>query len=343
VDIKEYQMKHISTLAILLICAISPVTGFSQSLSKKEIEPAITTMVKLIDENYVFPEKGKQIANHLLQEYKKGRFNQIQDWNTFGAVATQCLGSFSHDGHLYVRNDPKTVKELLMAKSQAVDPNATEQQFSYDPFYYSNEAAEKNFGFREVKILEGNIGYIKLSEINISSKSLPVLFAAMTFVSNTKALVIDLRDNGGGGSELGPVFHSFFLPKDIPLLDFKTRNGPSRIDKTVLWLTEKKYDNPLFIIVNEGTASAAEEFAYSLQNKKRAKIIGQPSAGAANMNSWYVVNDQIYVSVSTAAPTLPGTEESWEQKGVKPDYVVDAGAEIDFILTSVEIKKVSKN
>lgn len=323
-------MKHILMLIIFLTCGISSITGFSQSLSKKEVESAITTIAKLIDDNYVFPEKGKQIATRLLQEYKNGRFNQIRGWNTFDSIATQCLRSFSHDGHLYVHNDSKAVKELLAAQTQAVDSNSTEQ-FSYDPFYYGTEAIEKNFGFREVKILEDNIGYIKLSEINISTKSLPVLFAAMEFISNTKALVIDLRDNGGGGSELGSVFHSFFLPKDIPLLDFKTRNGPSRIDKTVLWLTEKKYDNPLFIIVNKGTASAAEAFAYSLQNKKRAKIVGQTSAGAANMNSWYVVNDQIYVSVSTAAPTLPGTEESWEHKGIQPDYIIENGTEIEFI------------
>lgn len=334
-------MKHILPIIIFLAGAMSSVTGFSQSLSKKELESAITAIAKLIDDNYVFPKKGKQIATHFLQEYKNGKFNQTNDWNTFGSIATECLRNFSHDGHLYVRHDPKTVKELTAAQHDPVDSNSTDQ-FSYDPFYYGKEAIEKNFGFREVKILDGNIGYIKLSEINISARSLPVLFAAMEFISNTKALVIDLRDNGGGGSELGSVFPSYFLPKDIPLLDFKTRNGPSTIDKTVLWLTEKKYDNPLFIIVNNGTASAAEAFAYSLQNKKRAKIIGQPSAGAANMNSWYVVNEQIFVSVSTAAPTLPGTEVSWEQIGIQPDHIVEAGTEIEFILTT-ELKEIPKN
>lgn len=324
-------MKRILPL-LFLVCTISPIIGFSQCLSKKELESAVTTIAKLIDDNYVFPEKGKQIAIHLLQEHKNGRFNQIEDWSSFDSIATKCLRDFSHDGHLYVRYDTKTVKELLAVKSHTEDSNSTEQ-FSYDHFYYGPEAVEKNFGFREVKILQGNIGYIKLSEINLSAKSLPVLFAAMEFVSNTNALVIDLRDNGGGGSELGSVFHSFFLPKDIPLLEFKTRNGPVSIDKTVPWLTEKKYDNPLFIIVNKGTASAAEAFAYSLQNKKRAKIIGQQSAGAANMNSWYVVNEQIFVSVSTAAPTLPGTEDSWEQKGIQPDHLVENGTEIEFIQT----------
>ncbi len=326
-------MKRI--LMIFVACTISSIAGSSQTLSKKELESAVTTIARLIDENYVFPKKGEQIAIHLLQEYKNGKFNRISDWSSFGSVATECLRSFSHDGHLYVRNDTAEVKELLATKMQTLDPDSTEH-YSYDPFFYGTEAIEKNFGFREVKILEGNIGYIKLSEVNISVKSLPVLFAAMDFTANTKALIIDLRDNGGGGSEVGAVFESFFLPGNIPLLEFKTRKGPGDMEKTVPWLMEEKYDNPLFIIINSGTASAAEAFAYSLQNKGRAKIIGQPSAGAANMNSWYVVNEYIFVSVSTAAPTLPGTEESWEQRGIQPDHIVESGTEIEFIRLMID-------
>jgi hypothetical protein len=43
------------------------------------------------------------------------------------------------------------------------------------------------------------------------------------------------------------------------------------------------------------------------------------------------VNDEIYVSVSTAAPVLPGTEKSWEGKGVKPDHVVEEGKELEVV------------
>lgn len=311
-------------------CLLSSINALAQSLSKKEIAATVTNIASLIDENYVFAVKGKTISEHLLQEYKKGKFNQIKDWEMLGTELTTCLRHFSNDGHLYVKNDPKTVKELLEAKNHEIKADSS-KQFSYDPFYYGTEAIEKNFGFREIKILDGNIGYIKLSEINISEKSLPVLYATMQFIANTKVLIIDLKDNGGGGSDVGSVFESFFLSKDIPLLEFKTRNGQSQVSKTVSWLTEKKYDNPLFIIVNKGTASAAEAFAFSLQNNKRAIIIGQQSAGAANMNSWYVVNDHIYLSVSTASPTIPGTEESWEQKGVQPNHVVESGKEVEFI------------
>ena len=90
----------------------------------------------------------------------------------------------------------------------------------------------------------------------------------------------------------------------------------------------------MFIIINKNTSSAAEAFTFALQ-ARRAEVVGQPSAGAAHMNSWYVVNDEIYVSVSTGAPTLPGTDTSWERRGVQPDHTVAEGDEIEFVMRKV--------
>jgi hypothetical protein len=56
------------------------------------------------------------------------------------------------------------------------------------------------------------------------------------------------------------------------------------------------------------------------------------------MNSWYPVNEHIFISVSTGAPTLPGTEISWEQKGVQPDAKVSPGEEIAYIKSLLEKK-----
>ncbi|RPD39504.1 S41 family peptidase [Chitinophaga barathri] len=316
-------------IVLSFICLIFSCAVCAQSAGPKEIREAVNAIARHIGDNYVYPEKGKRIAAYLQQEYKKGTFASCNSWNMFDSLATHHLREFSHDGHLYVRNDPETVQGLREAERKGKD---TTKAFSYDAFYYGQKAVENNFGFREVSITGENIGYIKVSEINISSKSLPVLFAAMRFVAHTKALIIDLRDNGGGGSDVGAVFESFFLPKDVPLLEFRSRHGPPVLEKTVNWLTEPKYEQPLYILVNNRTASAAEAFAYSLQALKRAKIVGQPSAGGAHMNTWYVVNDQLIVSVSTAAPARPGTEESWERKGVQPDHLAEKGKEREYVL-----------
>jgi C-terminal processing protease CtpA/Prc len=293
--------------SIILIIILS--TGYAQAQ-----QTIIEKTAQLIKTHYVSEEKGAKIAAHLLQQYKAGAFNT----KPLDSVVTAVLQNFSHDGHLFFRYDPKTREEV-------------KEEANEDMFYYGPKAKEDNYGFREVKILDGNIGYIKLSEINISDKSLPVLYAAMRFVSNTKALIIDLQYNGGGGSNIGSVFESYFLPKNTPLLDFKSRTGGVVEEKTVTWLTEEKYNKPLYILVNGRTASAAEAFAYALQAHKRAKIIGQTSAGAANMNVFHRVNNEYYVSVSVAAPALPGTDSSWEQKGVQPDHVTKPGEEIKVI------------
>src|SRR5687767_2778189 len=194
----------LSFLSVGMAMVLTSITAFTQALSKKEIQTTVSIIAKLISEHYVFPEKGNRIAKHLLAESGRGKFDEAKDWQSLASILTTSLGDFSHDGHLYVRNDQKVVKELEASKTEIVNTDSN-KPFSYDPFFYGPEAAKNNFGFQEVKILKGNVGYIKLNEINISSKSLAVLFAVMKFVSNTGALIIDLTNNGGGGSEVGPV------------------------------------------------------------------------------------------------------------------------------------------
>jgi Peptidase family S41/N-terminal domain of Peptidase_S41 in eukaryotic IRBP len=323
-------MKELSALSIVLLFTTLQV--FAQAPSTREVERAIRTISEIITDKYVFPDKGREIAKHLLQEFRSGKFKNVSSWEALDSIVTKALRDFSGDGHLYVKYDPAKVQELSSVKK---DVNTDS---GYDSFYYGEEAVKNNFGFAEVKVLSGNIGYIKLSKINISEKSLPVLFASMRFVANTRALIIDVQDNSGGGSAIGDVFESYFLPKETPLLEFKNREGQNHTAKTVAWLIEPKYDKPLYIMVNSGTVSAAEAFAFSLQSGNRATIVGQRSAGAAHMSTWYPVNEHLYVSVSTGAPTLPGTEISWEQKGVQPEHVVEAGQEIRFITNHIQGK-----
>lgn len=313
--------------------SIISLSGNAQNLPPQEVETSVGKIAKLVEDNYVFAEKGKKIGAHFLSEHKAGKFKGAKDWRAFGKIATEVLRSFSGDGHLFVDYNPQRVSELLRERTDTTDAE------TQSAFFYGEKARENNYGFSEVKIMDGNLGYLKLSQINISEKSLPVLIAAMRFVAGTKALIVDLRDNGGGGSEIGAVLESFFLPKNISLLEFKSRNGTIEISKTVAWLIEKKYDAPVFIVVNKKTASAAEAFAFALQSKKRAKVVGQPSAGGANMASWYPVNEFIYLSVSTAAPVLPGTETSWEGVGVQPDLIAAPGEEIRIIERTIKAQK----
>lgn len=311
--------------AFVVICCSVGGSAQPGMVRGREVSEAVAKIAELIRSNYVSEEGGGKIAAHLLREHRGGRFDSVKSWGQFATLCTKVLQTFSNDGHLYVGHDPKAVEDLLDTTNKAgADAESS--------FFHSEEARARNYGFDEVKVLKGGIGYLRLSEINISEKSLPTTYAAFAFVVNTRALVLDLRDNGGGGSEIGPVLESFFLPKNIALLEFRSRGGQPTVEKTVAWLTREKYDKPLFIVVNKKTASAAEALAFALQAKGRAVVVGQPSAGAAHMNTWYAVNDEVYVSVSTGAPALPGTNKSWEGVGVQPDYVTEPGRELEFIV-----------
>lgn len=321
------------SIALCIISLLTTLHLYAQVPSSREVESAIQSISEIIKRKYVFPTKGQEISKHLLHESKKGTFKNVESWKALDSIVTKVLRDFSNDGHLFVKYNPTKVQELLAVKKDAQDEQ------TYNSFFYGEEAVRNNFGFKEVKVLEGNIGYIKLSNINLSEKSLPILFGSMKFVANTQALIIDLQHNSGGGSAIGDVFESYFLPKETPLLEFKNREGENHISKTVSWLLEPKYEKPLYIMINRGTVSAAEAFAFALQSRKRAIIVGQRSAGAAHMNSWYPVNEHLFVSVSTAAPTLPGTEITWEQEGVQPDHVVEVGQEIAYITSLIKEEK----
>lgn len=311
--------------SIVFLACLANAVVVAQPYNSNTRKAAVDSIAKFITNNYVFADKGKQIAEHLLQQEAKGVFNKLQNWKQFDSAATRILRAFSGDGHLYTGIDANIVKQLR--RPQINDPHDNE------PIV---DDRESNYGFVEVRILPGNMGYIQLKKININRKSLPLLYAAMTFVSSTKALVLDLRNNGGGGSDTGAVVQSFFLRPDVPLLQFHQRSGEQVIERTVGWLREPVYTPPLYILVNGGTASAAEAIAFSLQHHQRAVIVGQKSAGAANMNTWYPVNDSLYVSVSTASPTIPGTRLTWEATGITPDIKTEPGKEMEAIANHIE-------
>lgn len=304
-------MKISASLLVVVISLFNVTTAGAQGLTADSRNAAIKSIARHIAANYVYPEKGGQIASHIQAANFKGQFDKATSWKEFDEMVTKELRAFSNDGHLYVKYDPEAVKEL---KKPTVSSEEKNSMISL--------VDDSKSTITESKVLDQNVGYLKLTEIRINKSNLEDLYSHMRKMEGTKALIIDLRDNGGGGSEAGAVLESYFLPAGTPTLRFTTRDGNYTTDSTVTWLKEKTYDKPVFIIVNNRTVSAAEAFAFVLQQNKRAKVVGERSAGAANMNSWYAIDDENFVSVSTAAPTVAGKNISWEQTGIQPDIRV---------------------
>jgi hypothetical protein len=93
---------------------------------------------------------------------------------------------------------------------------------------------------------------------------------------------------------------------------------------------ERRPNVPLYVLISPRTASAAEEFAYNMQTRKRATLIGRTTAGAANPGDSFEFSPGWHAFVSTGKAINPVTGQNWEGVGVSPDIDVDPADAFDF-------------
>jgi tetratricopeptide (TPR) repeat protein len=127
----------------------------------------------------------------------------------------------------------------------------------------------QNNGFEEVKRLPGNIGYLRLNNFMQSYYGGGTAAAAMNFLANTDALIIDLRDNQGGSPTMIRLISSYFFDTPVHLNSFYIRKGDiTRQSWTFSHVQGQRLSRtPLYILTGKKTFSAAEEFTYNLKHK----------------------------------------------------------------------------
>lgn len=88
----------------------------------------------------------------------------------------------------------------------------------------------------------------------------------------------------------------------------------------------------IFCLTSDKTFSAAEEFCYNIQSRKRGKIVGKITRGGANPGKMFDLHDDIRITIPTGYARNPITETNWEGKGIIPDIQIDSGDQLDYIL-----------
>lgn len=114
---------------------------------------------------------------------------------------------------------------------------------------------------------------------------------------------------------------SYFLPDSTKIgeMDFRRKNIKEVLYTSRTAGMKDLTTVPLFVAVSSRTASAAEAIAYGLQQFKRATIIGEQTAGKGNPGELFVVNDFMYMFVTTAVGLNAVTGHSVDGVGVTPD------------------------
>jgi hypothetical protein len=185
-------------------------------------------------------------------------------------------------------------------------------------------------GFVRVDRLNGNIGYIKLNSFpNMDGPYAATALQAMRDLSGTDAMIIDLRDNGGGGMDGLTYLCSFFFdPKTTVHLegDIKRKAGTREFETTQYYtrpVPVSYLNKPLYFLTSKRTFSAGEGIAYDLQALRRARVVGEVTAGGANGGGNRELTSRFLMSIPMARTVNPVTGTNWEGVGVTPDVAVD--------------------
>ena len=181
------------------------------------------------------------------------------------------------------------------------------------------------------ELLENNIGYIRLTSFNENSSS--QVKEKIEKLNNNKKLkgyILDLRNNPGGLLSQAIKISDFFLDNG-EIVSTKSRQ-PSENRK---WFAKKgdlTNGKTVLVLINYGSASAAEIVAGALKDHKRAIILGENSYGKGSVQSIIPLKNRGAIRLTIAKYYLP-SGKSISEVGVTPDIEVAEGSD-DFKFNS---------
>ncbi len=169
------------------------------------------------------------------------------------------------------------------------------------------------------EVLNGSVAYIRISSFNAKTPEQFINMLNTLTESGASSIVIDVRQNAGGvvGS-LKPILNPFISASVVASAEYADGSRKALVETD----EETSVSLPVAILVDEGTASAAELFAGAMRDGYGAVIIGTQTMGKAVMQNTYAFSDGSALTISTARIYLTKSG-TWDETGIKPDYVVE--------------------
>lgn len=162
----------------------------------------------------------------------------------------------------------------------------------------------------------------KMPRFDLSEDALADKFGKLR---NRKALILDLRGNGGGYVDSLERFAGYFFESNVKLAD---RRGRKEFEPIVVRSPQKMaFKGQLIVLVDGTSASAAEIFARAVQLEKRGVVIGDRSSGSVMQSRFHRlqvgVKREIAFGISaTEADVIMADGKSLEHVGVVPDELL---------------------
>lgn len=312
----------------LFFIACSLESLAQEKLSKSEQKVIIDALCSKLEKLYPVPETGKKTSLYILKNYEVGKYSNYTLLPEFIQHLNDDLQFSSKDGHLGIIYDSTMASELQKEKDTG------EKGKSYADLTFESERWN-NFGFKELKILEGNIGYLNLQSFFSLKYAGETAVSAMNFFSNCNALIIDLRKNGGGWDDMVTFLASYFINNDDDIIFsimHSTLDSSYFASVPSIYVPGKKLtDISVIILTSKSTASAAEAFTNIMKHfSKNTFVIGETTAGAENPVDHIVLFGGYILRIPTWQKIYSYDNSGWEGTGVKPNIEVESDTAFNY-------------
>jgi C-terminal processing protease CtpA/Prc len=230
----------------------------------------------------------------------------------FGHALTEDMQRLTHDKHLHV--EVSCSRSAARAGREHADPSV-------------GAAADRPRVFGQARRLDGNVAYIDIATFAVpAEQARDEIRETMSAAADAAAIILDVRHNGGGEPETVALVSSYLFGSDPVHLNSLYWRVPNRTDD---FFTDPRVQGmkfgptkPVYILTSGRTFSAAEEFTYNLQVRKRAVVVGETTGGGAHPGDMVPLPHGFSVFVPSGRAINPITNSNWEGTGVTPDVAV---------------------
>lgn len=173
----------------------------------------------------------------------------------------------------------------------------------------------------EIMGKDENIGYVRITTFNANTdRELKDVLDDFAKNDKIEGIILDLRNNPGGLLDSAIEVSSKFI-KDGPIVHINDREGKKM---TIKSRGNKYPDWPLYVLINEGSASASEIVAGAVQDTGRGKLLGKKTFGKGVVQQVFELIDDSGVAMTTSQYTTPN-ERSIHNIGIEPDILIEIG------------------
>jgi retinol-binding protein 3 len=275
---------------------------------------AVESVASTVELNYPWPDTARMIAAHLRERHAASAYDTFSTFRDFVMALTMDMRAINGDRHLSVSH-----------RSAMGSPGPS-----------AGSPANRPTGIARVERLDGIVGYLKLASLLINEDfAYDAVAQALDSLDGTDAMILDLRGLPGGFSQMSQFLMSHFMPPEVHYLSVFSMVTEETTHRHTLSEVPgpRRLDVPLYLLVDGGTGSAAEEAPFVLQHFGRATIVGERTAGAGRNVVHFPAELGFRVSLSTTRVYEPSSGREWERVGVLPDIVTTSE---DALTTALE-------